>query len=109
MSGERTEEERDYFSRLYRHVLETVIRLDSTDDGKAGVVRPHIVREVLVHVAATIDFNADQGRLPLDRARIGERMGKRYAAISKALFDTTPGRWPRSDFVVEPETDGKPN
>ena len=108
MSAQRSEEEQDYSSRLYRHILEEVIRLDSTIDGKAGAVRPHIVREVLVDIAATIDFNANQGRVPADRQKIGELLGKRYAAISNALYDSDARR-PRGDYIVEPETGGKPN
>lgn len=58
MPNDMTPEERAHSSRLYAHILSEVIGLDSSEDGTAGAVRPHIVRAVMIDVAATIDFNA---------------------------------------------------
>jgi hypothetical protein len=106
MSNDLTPEEQDYSSRLYLHILNEVIGLDATEDGTAGAVRPHIVRAVLMDVAATIDFNAQLGRVPSERRETGEMLGKRYAAFLKSLIENDTGGWAPA---VQVPTDGKPN
>jgi hypothetical protein len=96
-----------YSSRLYPQILNEVIGLDSSEDGAAGAVPPHIVRAVMMDVAATIDFNAGLGRVPSARRKRGEDRGKRDAALLKSLIKNDTGGW--APAVPVPATGWKPN
>lgn len=82
-----TPAEQDYLSRLITAVLDTVIDLNPVEAGSTGVVDPEIVRLALADVAAAVDFNCGLGRVPSERRKTGEAMGRRYAAALKAFID----------------------
>ena len=82
-----TPAEQDYLGRLITAVLDTVIDTNPVDPGNSGVVDPEIVRLALADVAAAVDFNCGLGRVPSDRRKTGEAMGRRYSAALKAFID----------------------
>lgn len=82
-----TPDEKEYLARLITAVLDTVIDANPADPGNSGIVDPEIVRLALADVAAAVDFNCGLGRLPSERRKTGEAMGRRYAAALKAFID----------------------
>lgn len=82
-----TPAEQEYLGRLINAVLDTVIDTNPVDPGNSGVVDPEIVRLALADVAAAVDFNCGLGRLPSERRKTGEAMGRHYAAALKAFID----------------------
>lgn len=81
-----TPDEQAYLARLIKAVLDTVIDINPVEAGQSGVVDPEIVRLALADVAAAVDFNCGLGRVPSERRKSGEAMGRRYAAALKAFI-----------------------
>lgn len=105
MADDLTPEEQDYSSRLFLLLLDQTIGMDSAnEDGSAGLVRPDIIRSVLVDVAATIDFNAGLGRVPSERRKTGELLGKRYAGFLGDLIANEDKTGWTPAVRVEPDT-----
>lgn len=65
--------------------LDTIIDINPVD-GEAGIVDPEIVRLALADAAA-VDSNGGLGRVPSDRCKAGEAIGRRYVAAMKAFID----------------------
>lgn len=101
-----TPDERDYSDKLFRSVLDLVITFESGSQARAGLIRPHIIRSVLIAVAATVDHNCGLGNVSRDRCEAGRRLGSRYASILEGLYNNLPdAEWPKAVAIDQ----SKPN
>lgn len=97
-----TPEEQDYSARLFDVVLNAVIDMDGDGTGRGGYVRPHVIRNVLAEVAATVDHNCQTAKAKSDSRRMGEEMGARYTKLLRQLDgDPTMRAWPAATVVPE--------
>jgi len=85
MFADPAKEDADYSKRLFDAVLNAVIDLDGDGSGKAGFVRPDIVREVLADVAAVVDSNCQRAKGAGDSRKFANEMAKRYEVMAKAM------------------------
>lgn len=98
-----TAEEKAYSKQLFDAVLDTVITLNPDPSGAGGIVDPDVVRTVLTQVAATIDLQAGLGRVPSERRKTGEAIGRLYAAFLKGMIDSpVDTEWPKG-LPVNPD------
>jgi hypothetical protein len=95
-------EEQEYADRLFNLVLTAVIDMEGDGTGVGGYVRPHVIRNVLAEVAATVDHNCQTAKTPRDSRRMGEEMGGRYTKLLRQL-DADPAMRAWTPATVVPE------
>ncbi|RYG90209.1 MAG: hypothetical protein EON59_00335 [Alphaproteobacteria bacterium] len=95
-------EEQAYADRLFVLVLNRVIGMEGDGNDVSGFVRPHLIRDVLAEVAATVDHNCQSAKTPRDRRQMGEEMGARYTKLLSGL-DNDPAMRSWAPAYVVPE------